>query len=315
MSFSRALHFVIRATNLRPTYDFLTQVFGMRVLRHEENHQPCGMTCNGPYNSAWSKTMIGYEPEDKHYCLEVTYNYGMKKGYPSDDSIQFFGIVVDDVRAAVEKAIALGYSVSPDNIISGPDSYPYKPLPRPSSARREPFAGVRLRVSSVERSQQFYTEVLGMKVLEEGELEVGLGTVEAGVKSVCVAYDREQVVYQLVEDPAKGPITVQSGWQGRNALGPANAREVYERHVAAGGKLLHDIRVLSADPLMEIFIGQDPDGYELCLITHDQFSVEAGSAADFKEPIWEKRDRFLETHEWEFDAADLASSNIAGEGH
>jgi hypothetical protein len=34
-------------------------VFGMRVIRHEENDAPCPITCNGEFQAAWSKTMIG----------------------------------------------------------------------------------------------------------------------------------------------------------------------------------------------------------------------------------------------------------------
>lgn len=28
-----------------------------------------------PYNGLWSKTMVGYGSEDKHFVLELTYNY------------------------------------------------------------------------------------------------------------------------------------------------------------------------------------------------------------------------------------------------
>jgi len=317
MSFiGRPLHYVIRTTDLRKTYDFLVKVFKMRVLRHEENHKPCGITCNGPYNSAWSKTMLGYGVEDVSYCLEVTYNYVMpnrKITYAADDSIQFFGIVVDDVDAAVKEAKDQGYTVNDDNVITGPDSYPYKPLAKPAGERKEPFAGVRLRVSSLEKSVAFYTEVLGMQVIPEDKLEVPLGSVGDGVKSSYVSFEPSQCVYQLIEDPAKGAIKVESGWQGRNALGPANVTPVYERHIAQGGALLHEKRTLSEDPFMEIFIARDPDGYELCLITHAQFCVEAASATDFKEPEWEKRDKFLKTHDWEFEGPSIVSSNIAGD--
>lgn len=31
-----------------------------------------------PYDGKWSKTMIGYGPEDDHFVAELTYNYGVK---------------------------------------------------------------------------------------------------------------------------------------------------------------------------------------------------------------------------------------------
>lgn len=94
----------------------------------------------------------------------------------------------------------------------------------------------------------------------------------------------------------RGAISVASGWHGRNAFGPKDVTPVYERHIARGGALLHEKRVLTEDPFMEIFIARDPDGYELCLITRmylslrfvyllvtdDQFCVEAASATNFQ---------------------------------
>ena len=59
------------------TTTFATEVLGMKVLRHEENAEPCPLTCNGVYDTPWSKTMVGYGPEDESYALELTYNYGI----------------------------------------------------------------------------------------------------------------------------------------------------------------------------------------------------------------------------------------------
>jgi len=30
-----------------------------------------------PYDGKWSKSMIGYGEEDRHFVLELTYNYGI----------------------------------------------------------------------------------------------------------------------------------------------------------------------------------------------------------------------------------------------
>lgn len=30
-----------------------------------------------PYQTRWSKTMIGYGSEDTHFVVELTYNYGI----------------------------------------------------------------------------------------------------------------------------------------------------------------------------------------------------------------------------------------------
>ena len=33
---------------------------------------------SSPYDGKWSKTMVGYGPEDDHFAVELTYNYGIK---------------------------------------------------------------------------------------------------------------------------------------------------------------------------------------------------------------------------------------------
>ena len=73
----RVLHWVIRVSSLEKTLAFMTDVLGMKVLRHEENDEPCPLTCNGVFDTPWSKTMVGYGPEDTSYALELTYNYGI----------------------------------------------------------------------------------------------------------------------------------------------------------------------------------------------------------------------------------------------
>ena len=30
-----------------------------------------------PYDGKWSKSMVGYGPEDNHFVVELTYNYGI----------------------------------------------------------------------------------------------------------------------------------------------------------------------------------------------------------------------------------------------
>ena len=111
----RLAHWVLRVSELKPTLTFFQKVFGMTVIRHEENAKACDMTCNGRYNNSWSKTMVGYKGrlEDKWFCLELTYNYGVK-GYAADDGLIGFSMGVAG-RAGVEEVLGrageLGYRV------------------------------------------------------------------------------------------------------------------------------------------------------------------------------------------------------------
>ena len=71
----RALHYVLKIGDRDASVKFYRDLLGMTALRHEEFDGMCEATCNGPYDNKWSKTMIGYGPEDNHFVLELTYNY------------------------------------------------------------------------------------------------------------------------------------------------------------------------------------------------------------------------------------------------
>ena len=81
-------------SSLEKTLAFMTGVLGMKVLRHEENDEPCPLTCNGVFDTPWSKTMVGYGPEDTSYALELTYNYGIES-YERGEGLQRFAISLE----------------------------------------------------------------------------------------------------------------------------------------------------------------------------------------------------------------------------
>ena len=72
----RPLHWVIKVGDLKRSIELLS-LLGARVLRHEEFTSGCEATCNGPYTGYWSKSMVGWENEDKSFVFELTYNYGV----------------------------------------------------------------------------------------------------------------------------------------------------------------------------------------------------------------------------------------------
>merc|ERR1712156_921813 len=104
---------------------------------------------NGRFNNAWSKSMVGYDTEDKAYALEITYNYGVLS-YKRGNGLQYIGIRVPDVGGACQKAKDLGYEVS-DNVITNQDGYKFVALPTPDSSN-EPFSFVSFFVSNLDRS-------------------------------------------------------------------------------------------------------------------------------------------------------------------
>uniref|UniRef100_A0A1I8FC50 VOC domain-containing protein n=1 Tax=Macrostomum lignano TaxID=282301 RepID=A0A1I8FC50_9PLAT len=88
----RALHFVFKVGDRFRTAEFYRKVLGMRFLRHEEFTEGCAAHATG----RWSKSMVGYGPEDEHFVLELTYNYGIGRYAAGND---FAGIVVSATRA------------------------------------------------------------------------------------------------------------------------------------------------------------------------------------------------------------------------
>lgn len=67
----------------------------------------CGNGCFRQRAGAWSKTMIGYGPEEEGFALELTYNYGID-GYKNGDDLQYISLQVDDIEATKAKAEAEG---------------------------------------------------------------------------------------------------------------------------------------------------------------------------------------------------------------
>ncbi|KAJ1460166.1 hypothetical protein M885DRAFT_434058, partial [Pelagophyceae sp. CCMP2097] len=118
-----AAHYVIRASDLRRTLDFLTGVLSLRVLRHEESPAPCPITCNGRFATPWSKTMVGTMREDEAYALEVTFNYGVDS-YPRGQGLRRFEMQSENVSKALAEAKRLGYAVD-GAVVTGPDGYAY----------------------------------------------------------------------------------------------------------------------------------------------------------------------------------------------
>ena len=69
MASRRALHYVLKIGDREASVKFYRDLLGMTPLRHEEFDGMCEATCNGPYDNKWSKTMIGYGPEDNNFVL------------------------------------------------------------------------------------------------------------------------------------------------------------------------------------------------------------------------------------------------------
>ena len=170
----RPLHWVFKIGDRQKSIHFFRDVLGMRVLRHEEFHEGCEATCNGPYNGRWSKTMIGYGSEDDHFVIELTYNYGIASYKRGND---FINIGIQD-SGLYDKILGSDYSHRKEGedklSMQSPDGYTFI-VEKNGDGSRDPVQGVSISVSNLSDSLAFWRDALQMKQIgEESKTEATL---------------------------------------------------------------------------------------------------------------------------------------------
>ncbi|VDI05766.1 Hypothetical predicted protein [Mytilus galloprovincialis] len=108
----------------------------MKFLRHEEFEKGCEAACNGPYDGKWSKSMVGYGPEDSHFVVELTYNYGIGAYKLGND---FRGITIHS-KDIIRNANKLNYPVVTDGesqILTSPDGYKFIVMEKETEGENE----------------------------------------------------------------------------------------------------------------------------------------------------------------------------------
>ncbi|GJN19583.1 hypothetical protein PR202_gb06872 [Eleusine coracana subsp. coracana] len=111
---------------------FYTECLGMKLLRKRDIPE-----------EKYSNAFLGYGPEDSHFVVELTYNYGVDK-YDIGEGFGHFGIAVDDVAKTVELIRAKGGKVTRESgpvkggktviaFVEDPDGYKFEILERPAT--------------------------------------------------------------------------------------------------------------------------------------------------------------------------------------
>jgi len=241
--------------------------------------------------------MVGYDLEDKAYCMELTYNYGLE-AYEPGTGLKEFGIYVQDINAAGKAAQDLGYKFE-DGVVIGPDQYCFRLLGLPEG-RTEKFSYVLCRAADMQKSVTFYKDFLGFS-------DAALPSVpNLPEKAAAVSYtseghpqNGEPVLLIFYEDGTKPTI---KPWEGRHAFA-LNSEDIKELHKKFKTEhpdwIMHDAK---GEPIalqeklgtLFIFIAKDPDGYEMCFVSKETMLpavVEAVTNYDPKLLDWEARDR------------------------
>ncbi|ONH98037.1 hypothetical protein PRUPE_7G224600 [Prunus persica] len=160
----RLLHVVYRVGDLDRTIKFYTECLGMKLLRKRDIPE-----------ERYTNAFLGYGPEDSHFVIELTYNYGVDK-YDIGTAFGHFGIAVDDVAKTVELVKAKGGKVTREPgpvkggntviaFVEDPDGYKFELLERGPTP--EPLCQVMLRVGDLDRSITFYEKAFGMELLRK----------------------------------------------------------------------------------------------------------------------------------------------------
>ncbi|GMP59771.1 hypothetical protein CsSME_00022919 [Camellia sinensis var. sinensis] len=160
----RMLHVVYRVGDLDRTIKFYTECLGMKLLRKRDIPE-----------ERYTNAFLGYGPEDSHFVIELTYNYGVDN-YDIGTGFGHFGIAVEDVAKTVDLIKAKGGKVTREPgpvkggstviaFIEDPDGYKFELLERGPTP--EPLCQVMLRVGDLDRSINFYEKAFGMELLRK----------------------------------------------------------------------------------------------------------------------------------------------------
>nr|XP_020664764.1 glyoxalase domain-containing protein 4 [Pogona vitticeps] len=287
MEARRALHFVFKVGDRAQTARFYRELLGMRVLRHEEFEEGCKATCNGPYDGKWSKTMVGYGPEDNHFVAELTYNYGVGNYRLGND---FQGMTIASSRA-VSNAQKLQWPLK--EISAGiyeteaPGGYKFF-LEDKMPPKEDPVVKVTLAVSSLPKSVDYWSKLLGMKVYDTDESK----------QRVLLGYAENQCKLEL-QSIGK---TVDHGTSfGRIAFScPKEQLPGIEALMRKENQKILTPLVSLDTPgkaTVQVVILADPDGHEICFVGDEAFR-ELSQVDPSGEKLLDEAMAADKSHEW-----------------
>ncbi|XP_066219670.1 glyoxalase domain-containing protein 4 [Saccopteryx leptura] len=261
MATRRALHFVFKVGNRFQTARFYRDVLGMKILRHEEFEEGCKAACNGPYDGKWSKTMVGFGPEDDHFVAELTYNYGIGDYKLGND---FMGITLASSQA-VSNARKLEWPLS--EVAEGlfeteaPGGYKFY-LQNQSPPQSDPVVKVTLAVSDLQKSLNYWSNLLGMKVYEKDEEK----------QRALLGYADNQCKLEL--QGIKGAVDHAAAF-GRIAFSCPQKElpDLQELMKRENQKILTPLVSLDTPgkATVQVVILADPDGHEICFVGDEAF--------------------------------------------
>ncbi|XP_075522505.1 lactoylglutathione lyase GLX1-like [Primulina tabacum] len=253
----RLLHVVFRVGNLDKTIRFYSECLGMKVLRKRDIPE-----------DGYSNAFLGYGPEESHFSMELTYNYGVDN-YEVGTGFGHFGIAVENVAKTVDLVKFKGGKVKQDPgqdedgitfiaSVEDPDGYTCELIERRPIF--EPLCQVMLRVGDLDRSIDFYKTAFGMELLRKRD------NPEDKYTNAVMGYGLEDRNAVLV-------LTYNYGVQEYNkgngyaqiAIGTDNVYKTAEAIKICGGEIIREPGPLPGINT-KIAICLDPDGWKTVFV-------------------------------------------------
>lgn len=260
---ARALHYVLKVADLKKNIEFFRDRLSMKVLRHEVFDEGCEAACNGPYANKWSKTMIGYGPEDDFFVLELTYNYTVG-AYKLGNDLQHIKIALkqqelfDKLRASQQQQTATNASLL---TLESPDSYKFL-VSIDDTAPQNDVTEVCLASSDLGRSLGYWRDLLKMNEIDRN----------TDMREALLSYGKGQATLRLRQ--LDEPIDHKSAY-GRIAFScPAeDLKPIQAAAEAAKQKVLTPYLSLDTPgkATVQVVILADPDGHEICFVGDEGF--------------------------------------------
>lgn len=259
------LHVVYRVGDLDRTIKFYTECLGMKLLRKRDIPE-----------ERYTNAFLGYGPEDSHFVIELTYNYGIDK-YDIGTGFGHFGIAVEDVAKAVDLIKAKGGKVAREPgpvkggstviaFVEDPDGYKFELIER--SPTPEPLCQVMIRVGDLDRAIEFYKKAFGMELLRTRD------SPEYKYTIAMMGYGPEDTnpVVELTYNYGVTEYNKGNGY-AQIAIGTDDVYKTAEAVKLCGGKVTREPGPLP-DINTKITACLDPDGWKTVFVDNIDFRRE-----------------------------------------
>lgn len=252
---------MLKIGNLANNIEFFRNKLGMRVLRHESFDKGCEAACNGRYDSRWTKTMIGYGPENDNFVLELTFNYPISS-YKQGNDLEYIKLRVDEQIYEKLKSDAR-LTLDGDLTVNSPDGYRFV-VAKASNSEKPDVTEVCLTCSNINNSISYWRDLLQMKTVRENQ--------EGNGQHIVLHYASNQASLRLKQ--------IQASVEHEKAFGriafscpSSELRSLQAQVEKANFKVL--IPYVSLDTpgkaTVEVVILADPDGHEICFVGDEGF--------------------------------------------